>query len=261
MMQSIIGGFVDFNTRTSNLTDPRFVAALERKSRITDWHQQSMPVWTSTYLTRDLMQELARDVVFYVQNISMNVFYAFVDTYEPFFAHHIPITDENGRLLIYNSNMRGQVWADVLITSGSNAELAWEFTRHLIYAYANPIERALLCPEVRGPVVWGNNSLATPIMRSLFESHTRRSFEHIFETWVPGMQTFIGLDDPVSRARQFDNAINRIAAYNERPMAMLHPMIPERLIEEHFDQFMAGLIDAQTAAQRMHNAVTLWLIE
>jgi len=72
---------------------------------------------------------------------------------------------------------------------------------------------------------------------------------------------FEGFEEPVNRRQQFENAIGRIAAYNEQPMAMLRPMIPVQLYEEHFDQFRRGLIDADTAAQRMHSAVSLWLIE
>ena len=75
------------------------------------------------------------------------------------------------------------------------------------------------------------------------------------------MQAFVGFDDHVSRNQQFEDTVNRIAAYNERPMGMLYSMVPVRLFEDNLGQFLDGMIDAQTAAQRMHNAVALWLIE
>ena len=265
VVQAVMCEFIDFDTRRSSLTDPCFADALELMGKVyTYWEEPCIEVWVAlSYrsLSHELMQKLAQEVVFHNQSSSINNFYAFFDTEESFFRHHIPIVDEQGRLLIYQDGLRGQIWNQVLITAGNNADLAWELTRYLAYAFANPEGEALRCPEWRVEVEWGNNSLATPIMRSLFEDHTRRSFEQIFNTWSLSMQAFVGMEDPTNRARLFDNATRRIAAYNGQPMRMLHPMIPNRLIEEHLDQFMIGLIDAQTAAQRMHNAVSLWLIE
>ena len=279
MLQSLMYEFIDFDTRRSSLTDPRFIEVLELVRKINahwaDW-EWMYPDFLSTWsrlsqgpIARTAMQELAQGVVFVNNSTSINKFYAFLEVEEPFFLHYIPIVDEGGRLLIYQGqgSTRSQVWAEVLITAGSNAELAWEFTRYLTYAFANPNSVAKICTIGNREVMWGSNSLATPIRHSMFEEHTQRAFEHIFQTWsVPcfradGMQTFVGLEDWDFRTRQFERGVSRIAAYNQRPMRRLHPMIPPRLLEDHLDQFMVGLIDAQTAAHRMNNAVTLWLIE
>ena len=98
-------------------------------------------------------------------------------------------------------------------------------------------------------------------MRNLFMERSLGMFETLFERHGYRMQTFVGFDDPVSRARQFVNAVDRIAVYNEMPMGMINRMVPQSLFIDPFDDFMDRLIDAETAAHRIHNAVSLWLIE
>ena len=261
LLQSIIGDFVDFGTRRSNLTDPRFIEILEVMGRIDSWSDRIRGIWAGVY-TGESLQGFAAENVFHVSGLlSFNKFNAFFEAEEPVFKHHIPVVDAHGRLLINRDWNAETVWAEVYVTAGSDGELAWEFIPHLVYAFTNPVGRAAACTVTGMPVGWGSNSLSTPILRHLFEDHALYSFEDIFYRWGDHMQTYVGFDNPANRVRQFETAVNRIAVYNEQPMAVFNHMIPERLIEEHLDQFMLGLIDAQTAAQRMHNAVSLWLIE
>ena len=269
LLQTIIGEFIDFNTRTSNLTDPRFVEALEYKSRITNWYGHSSG-WRF-FSTADTLREHARGSLFINQSFMLHNFDAFFDAETPIFMHHIPLSDDYGRLMLSPPGNFTQVWAGIMITATGDGELAWELTRHMIYAYTNPAAGKTVLPRSFVPAPWGRNSLATPILRSLFRDHTMRSFEEIFDElgtdddsdniWAQRLQTFVGFDDSVNRTHQFENAINRIAAYNEMPMGLLMPMIPGNLFREPYEQFMLGLIDAETAAQRMHNTISLWLIE
>ena len=261
VLQTTMGGFIDFNNRTSYLTDPRFIETLELMDVIyADWDIPN--TWGTTIGTADFLRDRAQEYVFFSITDGLNNFDAFFTAETPIFKHHIPLADDNGTLMLGPPGAHGQVWAGICITAAGDGDLAWEFTRHLIYAYANPIGRAALEPVFGAPNTWGINSLATPIKRSLFRDHAMRTFEETFDRFGQhGLQTFVGFDDDANRIQQFEAAVNRIATYNQQPMGMLSPMIPLELVRDHFEQFQLGLINAQAAAQRMHNAISLWLIE
>ena len=261
VLQSIMGGFIDFNTRTANLTDPKFVEALELMRIVyADWDVTS--TWGVTINNVDFLRDRAREHAFFAISDGLSSFDAFFTPVTPIFKHHIPLVDDYGRLMLPSPGW-GQVWSGIFITTAGDAELAWELTRQLIYAYTNPVGRAAVEPIWGAPATWGNQSFATPILRSLFRDHAMRSFEDTHETFgAPrGLQSFVGFDDDANRAAQFEDAVNRIASFHDRPMSMLSPMVPAHLFEDAFDQFQRGLITAEAAAQRIQNAVFLWLIE
>ena len=260
MLQSLMGGFIDFNARTANLTDPKFVEALEQMYRVYEnWEAEGL--WAANIFSSDFLQARAREYVFLATRGRLSTFDVFFTPETPIFKHFVPLVDDYGRLLLRSPGWE-QIWSGVFITSAGDGELAWELTRHMIYAYTNPVGRAAVWPGSGAPAFWGYQSLATPILRPLFRDHALRSFEYTFETWSGvGLQTFVGFDDDANRAAQFKKAVNRIASFHDRPMSMLSPMIPEHLFEDTFDQFRRGLITAEAAAQRIQNAVFLWLIE
>jgi len=257
-LQAIIGGFTDFNARTANLTNPRFIETLELMGTIYDgWDVAEL--WVIDINTAEFLQERAKEYVFNAINSRLSSFDAFFMEETPIFTHHIPLVDDHGRLLIGMPDAHGQVWSGICITATADGALAWEFTRHIIYAYTNPDDNAATEPVYRSRNMWGRNSLATPILRSLSQNHTLGTFESAYNTWHDhGLQNFVGFNNPVSRALQFENAVDRIAAYNEQPMGMLSPMIPENLLTGYF-LFLDGLIDAETAAYQMQNAISQWL--
>lgn len=261
ILQATMGGFVDFNTRTSNLTDPRFIESLELiRTFFYGW--EHTPEWRGNIFSPSFLQDRAQESVFYFHTRGLQNFDAFFTADPPIFIHHIPLANDSGRLLIDHPGVRQQVWAGICITTAGNGLLAWKFTRHLIYAYTNPVGRAAVEPYYGMPTTWGTQSFATPILRSLFRESTMRNFIRKYEYWSGGpVQTFVGFDNEADRLRQFEAAVNRIAAYNEQPMAMLSASIPWVLWRDPFEQFQLGLIPAETAAQRIHNAVSLWLIE
>ena len=264
-------GFVDFNARTSNLTDSRFVEHLELLYRHFNNLNEPPRFTRETVNSLGFYQEIAEKSVFHLNRYGLENFDIFFVADPPIFKHHIPVVDDRGRLIL-NNEYHNRMWASISIVVGENSDLAWEFVQYMIYAYTNPVGTARLDPVSWAPMWWGNNSISTPILRSSFRDRLRNILEYVYDnhyhpilgdaTAPSGrMQAFVSFDDPVNRNQQFDNAINRIAAYNEQPMGMLFSMIPARLFEDHLDQFFAGLIDAQTTAHRIHNAVTLWLIE
>ncbi|MCL2286549.1 MAG: hypothetical protein FWC32_09340 [Firmicutes bacterium] len=261
VLQSIMGGFIDFNTRTANLADPKFVEALElMKIVYADWDVTN--TWGVTTNTPDFLRDRAREHIFLAMSDGLSSFDAFFTPESPIFKHHIPLVDDYGRLMLPSPGW-GQVWSGIFITSVGDAELAWELTRQMIYAYTNPVGRAAVEPIWGGPARWGNQSFATPILRSLFRDHAMRSFVDTYETFGAhgGLQSFVGFDDDANRTRQFEDAVERIASFHDRPMSMLSPMVPTHLFEDAFDQFKRGIITAEAAAQRIQNAVFLWLIE
>jgi len=227
---------------------------------------------------------MAETYLFYAKSENLSQFRLFFTENEPPFVHHIPLADNYGRLLIDTPGTFRQVWSGICITSGADTELAWEFARHLIDAYANPstfarngVSSGRNVPLGRSRGDWGAQSLASPILRSTFRESTFRNFEDAHDHWYrrffrnpdprdPAPHRFAlpclqNLGSRSSRAEQFEAAIDRIAGYNEQPMAMLWPMIPRNLVERHLDYFLRGVISAEIAAQRMQNAVYLWLIE
>ena len=263
VLQSTMGGFIDFNARISNLTDPRFIEFLELARGVyADWDIPGLsfghPIETPSSL-----QQRAREHMFRVQSNFLNPMYAFFTAAAPTFVSQIPLADSYGRLLLNDPGRHfGEpVWSAICITAVADGALAWEFTQHLIYTYANATGRLAMMDD-GSPAGWGYNSFATPILRSLFPGAKVHNFERVLNGWFRGQPgAFLGFDTPESRARQFENAINRIAAYNEQPMGMLAPQIPWGLYIYAFDYFVRGIISAEEAAQRMHNAVSLWLIE
>jgi len=260
VLQSAMGSFVDFNNRTANLTDPSFVQTLELMAIVyEDWELDM--TWGIDVATPAFLRERAEEYVFFAISSGVANFDAFFTPETPIFHHHIPLTDSSGRLTLNPPGDHGQVWSGLMVTTLADGELAWEFARHLIHAYANPVGMAALEPVFGSRNTWGQNSLATPIERALFRDHAMLTFEDMWNRHYMNFQNFIGFDDDAERLRQFEAAIDRIAAYNEQPMAMFMPGLPFGLISDHFDQFQRGLITAETAAQRMNNAITLWLLE
>ena len=149
MPRIILSGYVDFNTRHSNLTDPGFVELLELVGRVfadLDWGP--VPLGQSTFDSAGRLRTAhAHLKVFHQLNtcaiVNLNTFNAFFTAYEPIFKHYIPVVDDSGRLLLDSPGL-GDVWAGVFITTASDGTLAWELTQHIIYAYTNPIGRSAI---------------------------------------------------------------------------------------------------------------------
>jgi hypothetical protein len=306
-LQAILGEFIDFNARTVNLTDPRFIEALEligevqarKDPRRIECLLWSSPWWDfcdecdrSLSMRRDdcycvcrcpmrwcrtwwagftdkfHLPPMAESYLFYGRSQNFSQFNVFFTPVIPRFINHVPLANSEGRLLIDTPGAFRQVWSGISVTTRADGEFAWEFVRHLIYAYANPVSTNPITDAIPNRDDWGIRSLASPIIRSVFRENTMRNFNDAFNNFYEdqtfGTYELQDFDDFIirsSRTRQFEAAIDRIAVYNEQPMAMLWPMIPPRLVQDPLDQFLRGLITAETAAQRMQNSVSLWMIE
>jgi ABC-type glycerol-3-phosphate transport system substrate-binding protein len=261
LFNSVMGGFIDFENRVSNLDDPQFAEFLRAHSEFTRVRQSPSRMYMFNVLSQERLHLNARNQILNVEHRALNPINAFFSHEAPYFDHHIPLAYHNGRLLINSDGVRNETWAIVCISARADGALAWEFTQPLIHAYTNPEGRAAFT-EWGSPAEWGSNSLATPISRSLFEPHTRRGFYEAFNYLDQSRATqFPGAESPAERSRMIDSAINRMLAYYEMPMGLLSPNIPWELFSEARMQFESGVITAEAAAQRMHNSIALWLIE
>jgi hypothetical protein len=164
------------------------------------------------------------------------------------------LANEQGRLLLDESRgLYSPTWAALCVTAAGDSALAWELIQYAIRAYVEPVGRA----TGQFGMNFGRHNLASPIQRDLFTAHYRRAFENI----ASYESDLMGASNPTEMNRQINNAINRISAYNEMEMALISPMIPRDLLHNDISPFIQGLITAQEAANRLHNTISLWLIE
>jgi len=251
MVDHILGKFIDFDDNTSNLTDNRFISYLDFLKDAFDGRQ---PVFSTRGYPQGSAQDMrywAEGAAFAIHGDALSPINAFFTPEEPLFTHYIPLVDEQERLLI---NQGMSTWAVYCITAAGDGPLAWELLQHMVEAYSQPAGQAIT-------PVWGSFSLSSPIRRSLFGDHVRIAFANAFSGGIMfSPQPFVeaaGSD----LSGYIDNAIDRMAALNEMPMALIAPIVPYDLYVEALNQFLLGMISAEDAALRMHNSISLWLIE
>ena len=64
--------------------------------------------------------------------------------------------------------------------------------------------------------------------------------------------------------QEIEDAILLIAAQNEMPAVHINPMFPPLvwgILEDPIEQLQFGIITAEAAATRIHNAIAIWLLE
>jgi hypothetical protein len=257
--------FINLATRTSYLNTPEFISMLiELEEMFSDDPFQggfgssvSLPISHVTWL-----RESANEVMFITHDMGLNPTHAFITTDESPFIHYRPLTDEAGRLIIdLEGGWHHPNWATVAITNGSNADLAWEFVHYLIDAFANPVGRATVMPGWGASAPWGMGALTTPIRRDLAQTHVRRTFEHVLGNHAWAFGGFTEQDERYFPSLAEEAAV-RFLAYSERPVSLTTTLFPMQMLSsEHLSEFMTGMISADVAAQRMHNRISLWLIE
>lgn len=254
VMHSMMGGYIDFDGH-ANFVQPSFIEAIENLSAFFEGRDSIANAWTTMPLNwTDFSRDRADEIVFIFESEALKSANAFLTNEHPYFINHVPLVDSQGRLLIdigTAASASTLVWSSLLVTSGADGAVVWEFIEHLLEAYSKPTGRAAVEPRFGLPSSWGNQSLATPIKRSLFEGHIERAVD-------------AALAFPSSNISLTGNAQDVITALhnlNNNPMALLNPMIPQGIWGQHAEDLTNGLITAETAAQRIQNSVSLWLIE
>ena len=273
----IINSFIDIENRTSYLNGNSFIEFLEvmrqsipERSRMSDSTFGPMFIPSCPSVRNMLFHDYAFSILF--DRLSpANAFLPLTDTY---FAYYRILTDDEGRFRIRFSDSFDSIGTYALLSYSAtgDGELSWEFTRHFMHAVAYPVGLAQLHPPWNvAPTNAGNNNLATPIERALFESQITRSMKnavevigtqyrhrHIFRLPFPDY-----INTPGGQARVAEYALQRLAVYNEMPV--VHPpFFPAGVVDGLtgiLDNFLLGITTPQAAAQQMHNMVSLWLIE
>ena len=261
-LESMMGDFIDFSARSSNLTDPQFINILETMRSIFTNHSDEYGFISiglgGGHSSSFFLQNRLGETVFHAQYNLTNAIHAFFSTENVHFLHFMPFADSQGRLGINPNWYASTVSATAAISSTADGQVAWEFVRAMVGAFADPQGRALLTPQGWELSDLGHNSLLTPIIRDMFREHARRAMD--FRLSMPG-EMWVGIDTPAARPAAIERALDEMAALNEMPMVLIRKAIPHSLFEEPLEQFMLGLITAEAAAQRMQNTVALWLIE
>jgi len=215
-----------------------------------------------------ILRPYADSFMFVVEDIRLDPISAFFEHSTEYFVNHRPMTDAYGRLLIvpyipiHSGSDMSSNWASICITAAGDEQLAWEFTQHLIRAFTMPEGAALRGRQQFLPPHWGHYSLATPILRSLFDDHMQRAFENAFDFIDQHHpQNFAGVDDQNERNRQIQAAVNRIAELNEMPMILSHSHVPPAFYQDNLNLVIEGIMPAADFATHLQNSVFLWLLE
>ena len=260
--------YIDFDTNTLNLGSS-FIDRLILFNRF-DYtrHYSIPPVPSNSIMTIDYITENFLTRMFYDERFSdFNNIDAFFNRDIPF-SHFIPITNDYGSLIVdFNAYDRisfsdvidaSTISPRVLIPKGKNSELAWEFTLYLIEAFSFPTGAAKT-GYMDSPVHWGNNSFNIPIMRSLFESNMRATFNKIASL----NNERIGIPTGEEFDTAVQNAIDMIYKHANMPMVLSNPSfhLPLELIFNPINDFQMGIITAHEAIARANNAIALWFME
>ena len=250
IIQGMIESFVDFENHTANLVNDRFISDLATIQQL--YSSGGLAIgrgyWMNLWVHGPFLRRIAEENVFHFTNDrGLDAWTAFSPM--PYFVHFIPIADEQGRL----RTLAG--WDSIQtihISRERNEDLAWEFTRHMLSSLSDT-----------GNLEWavGIFSMATPIERSCFEPHflsTGDMFRDLVHQHYRRRYNVAAVADTQGTR---DTMVARMAHYSAMPMAPPIHFIPAALIANHVEMLLNGLISPEEAAQRMQNAVTLWLIE
>jgi len=249
ILERVLSDFVNINELVSNLNSGRFVEFLNSLKHVHDVQGFSAARYTwarSSGLCSIGERQLgSMQYMFNSDNVFLNAIFAYFEPNRQSFLYHIPLVNAYGELFLSGLN-RPHTFS---IAATGNATLAWDFLRHLIAPMA-------VTTNYHQPRMW--SALTIPIKRSYFESNflsTIYSSSH----WVA--QQFVGMGEgDEGREERIQRALDIHTTFSEMPVATM-PLVPIEIIEEDLSLFMDGVITAEDAVLRMHNRVSLWLIE
>ena len=252
-------GFIDFENRTTTINGGQFADFLELLSLAYPIDLTELLGSYPFVYPREL-EILSSRSAFHINDNHLHPAWSLLPVNEsPGFNYFMPISDAAGNLRTFNgvyTNLFPQFdrLARLSFPATGNEDLAWYFALHLMEASGNIS-------------AWGRRQiLSTPIRRSNFDSHVRTSLNEAiaFDSELGSHGIFAdSVHYPGTQQQEIENAITRLAAFNEMPVALI-PFFPQGLSDglfEIYDQFLRGLITSHAAAQDMHNRVALWLIE
>ena len=251
------------------------------------------------------IEEVAFRYVFSNHRARLDTFNALFEFEDPLFSHFVPLADSHGRLKIdYGpwgtafdmgdfciSMGSSSTFASIMIGVGADRDIAWNMVLNMI----DSVSAYSPCGTLYG--LRGASSdpsrdrilnLATPIMRTFFDthyttivntrfplsgggeqSHTGRAIRGIWGNFLfqpPVGGSFVVVDNGTLRLTpnahaQVANMKERILGYTEMPMVTPPFSLPSSVYESALNLLMLGIITPQVAVQDIHNRVSLWLIE
>jgi len=259
-LQFAMGNYIDINTRSSSITDDSFVSFLTAFRQVNDFGGFLITDMLRTPMdSRSDLSEFASAQAFYVPISFYSPALAFIDTEDPYFVHHIPISGACGSL---EMRRHDKYWiGNFSISASADGSLALDFLMHLLSVQ---LERST---PSGGQYFAPLGTFSTPIFRPYVERHRttvfRHTFTHIYDLVHHRVEGMAGLG-PVERLELenqiTENAIQRLSGYNEMPIAIA-PFVPITLYEGVMDGLLGGFITPEDAAQQLQNSITLWLIE
>jgi len=252
-----VGTYIDFDNRTSSLTDDGFISFLTNLTHAFRDVSAGFGWYTVNPMADFVrMRHLSSVYAFFSLDHRFNLINSLFETLPDYqyFGHHIPITDDKGRLLLnFYNNAYWSNATTLAVTSSGNQALSWEYIQHLMQVMSNPAPNDFYL-------------FSLPIKRSLVQDTLDNVFEHAYRLPMNYMRGFMGRIQPMGDAwsesfeTQVQIATERLLKYSEMPIAPF-PTVPERLFEEFIEQMFLGIISPEDAAQHIHNTINLWLIE
>ena len=269
MLESYLDNFIDYDNRTSDLTNEGFIeflAELRSAFRACERRFHGMPLSLRDYA---FSRAIAEYYVFNIDTTRLSPVLAFAGT--PQFVYGQPLSNGYGQLLLdwwrspheyeYFVPIGPSTWTAVCISASGDSMLAWEFTQYLLIEFSQAA-----VPALRGN--WGAYSMVSPISRQLLRPHMTGAFatlgrstnrlgtvRHSHAHAHGAAKSYQEWDDLI------EHTITQFEILNEMPMIRPDSHVPRRLFEYNFGLFMDGVIRADEFAQRLQNSVSLWLIE
>jgi len=254
------GEYIDLDNRVSYLNTNSFVYFLEDISHIFGGRGLSVYIRTGAEPTPSYMEWAPEYYAFLNLSQSFSPLVAMFDMVEPDFLHFIPLTNDDGKLIVDPTMGRGRwpTWGVVCLPTAGNSELAWEFIQYLIPTILNPRDSS---DSAQRNMM---SSLTIPISRAHFRPHIERVLRGLNayprRDWlIP----FVGIHDDSDWDEALENAVNRLEALSEMPAAIIEMDVMWPIVNNPgaVEQFILGLATAETTAQELHNIISLWLIE
>jgi len=295
---NVIGDFIDFGSRTSDLNSSEFVAYLEYLGKtfaLAPDGEYWNHVIATFGATPEMWYELSNQSVFLIRRDSPIMCLGHWDAFfgQDFFVNFIPLSCRDGNLIIsqfshslydteffqkaednYPSNWvreavprrrghlysRSPAWGSVCVSASADGSLAWQYTNHLLTTLVNyeTLRLQLLGSHPLDYQFRLTNRLS-PIREECFNRYYIMFFEHAFaNSFLRNRYNIPLFGDGASI--MFADVFSRMEALNAMPV-MVTPYIPSALYESPLQDFLIGLITAQEAADLIHNRIALWLIE
>lgn len=257
--------FIDFDNRSSHLNSPSFINFLDVFAEVFDTDDLRLVAVTgSNSPTRLRVENASRSHVFMQMSNALNPAIAyFTPLDDPLFLHFVPLanTDGNAKISPFHWWGGGATLGAVFFPLSGDGDLAWAYTLFLQNAILMHDAPTRIFRHVQPRPFFGSNSLVAPISLDDFPPHVGRVLNRVAEMRNTNMIRSEGIHRG-NREEAVKNALAQFQKQSERPVTLVEHMLVSNIINDYLlEQFLLGIITSGELAQRVHNSVSLWLIE